>query len=342
MTLISIKNIHQKNYALLWAIFLCILCPLLYNCEGAEASQIEDQATEQKEHLLLEKSVETYELIQQEVKVGDYYTFMDSLSSKWSSKLTYSVDEYSLVFKNKWIIDTLARTDYYVQKKLENFIYDSKEMSLFNSGDTLYIPSQKEIHQFNQLQAQTWIDINIPEYKLRIRRGDSILMTVPVRVGRKEKKYLAMAKREVDLRTHVGAGEIVRINRNPSFINPTNNKVYEVTRRDDGQVTTLPIVPWIEPMIDEHRYGQLIHPTTNPNTLGKAYSNGCIGVGEADMWRVYFYAPLKTKVIIRYDLRVVDEHGNEVVLPDIYGKSRKNHHQAMLLPYVQDDCICLR
>ncbi len=40
---------------------------------------------------------------------------------------------------------------------------------------------------------------------------------------------------------------------------------------------------------------------TDPKTLAKAASNGCIGTSEADGWRIYFFAPTGTKVLIRYD-----------------------------------------
>ena len=50
------------------------------------------------------------------------------------------------------------------------------------------------------------------------------------------------------------------------------------------KVTKLPQIPFIETEINGIRNGQLIHPTTNPETLNKAYSNGCIGTKEADAW----------------------------------------------------------
>ena len=36
------------------------------------------------------------------------------------------------------------------------------------------------------------------------------------------------------------------------------------------------------------------------------------------MWRVYYYAPLSTKVRFRYDLEVPGVDGDTVQLPDIY------------------------
>jgi L,D-transpeptidase ErfK/SrfK len=141
--------------------------------------------------------------------------------------------------------------------------------------------------------------------------------TFPVRVGRYEKRYLAMAGREVSIRTPIGEGEIVRIARDPLFINPVDNKRYYGTTRDDKVRTELPLIPWLEPSIDGRRQGSLIHPTTNEATLGKPYSNGCVGTPEGAGWLVYYYAPLGTKVNFRYDLKVLDENGDTILLNDL-------------------------
>jgi L,D-transpeptidase ErfK/SrfK len=138
-------------------------------------------------------------------------------------------------------------------------------------------------------------------------------------VGRNEKKYLEMSGREQDLKTKTGNGFIVRYEKNPRYVNPVNNHEYFVTNRDDKKVTKLPQIPFLETEINGLRYGQLIHPTTNPITLGKAYSNGCIGTREGDAWTVYYFAPIGTKINIRYDLDVVNNEGATVVLKDIYG-----------------------
>ena len=80
----------------------------------------------------------------------------------------------------------------------------------------------------------------------------------------------------------------------------------------------MPQIPWIETEINGIRNGQMIHPTTNPKSLGKAYSNGCIGTKEADAWVIYYHAPLGTKVKIRYDLETYEEGMVISVLKDIY------------------------
>jgi len=137
-------------------------------------------------------------------------------------------------------------------------------------------------------------------------------------VGRNEKKYLKMGDRITDLKTKKGKGKIVAHVKDPDYYNPVNGHQYYVTRRDDLKVTKLPQIPWIETEINGIRYGQLIHPTTNPKTLKKAYSNGCIGTSESDAWIIYYNAPIGTNINIRYDLNVVNHNGENIVLKDIY------------------------
>jgi L,D-transpeptidase catalytic domain len=122
----------------------------------------------------------------------------------------------------------------------------------------------------------------------------------------------------VDLRTPIGKGEIVKIERIPVYRNPETGERYELTRRDDGRTTKMPIIPSLEPAINGIRPGKVIHATTNPQSLGKAYSHGCIGMTEANAWTIYYSAPLRTKVIYRYDLKIRDIHGDTVRLKDIY------------------------
>ena len=173
------------------------------------------------------------------------------------------------------------------------------------------------------------IDINIPEFRLRIVEGRDTLYSFLVRVGRNQKQYLALAGTIVDLRTRPGEGHIVRISRHPLFLDPHYGRRFTHTRRDDGRTTLMPVIPWLEPEIDGQRYGQLIHPTTNPKTLGKAYSNGCIGLGEADAWYQYYYAPVGTRVNFRYSLQVVNSQGDTIQLKDIYNWKGKVQKQRM-------------
>ncbi len=151
----------------------------------------------------------------------------------------------------------------------------------------------------------------------------TLLYEFPVRVGRNEKKYLEMSGRVQDLKTKTGEGIVFKHVRSPRYVNPVNNHEYFVTNRDDKSVTKLPQIPFIETEINGVRNGQLIHPTTNPVSLGKAYSNGCIGTKEADAWVIYYYAPILTNIKIRYDLKVVNKEGDSIILNDVYGYHKK-------------------
>lgn len=253
-----------------------------------------------------------------DITVEHYFQYIDSIVNKYDSITSYKLTEHVLVRANPWIINNLKTTDYYKMIEKGAFVYNQKEMVVIPKGASITIPDEttatKIIDSFNR----TRIDINIPEYKLRIYDDTTELYSFTVRVGRNEEKYLEMSGRVEDLKTKTGEGFIVNHIRNPRYINPVTNLEYFVTKRDDERVTKLPQIPFIETEINGKRYGQLIHPTTNPVTLGKAYSNGCIGTKEEDAWVIYYYAPINTKITIRYNLNIKDVNGKEITLDDIY------------------------
>lgn len=271
-------------------------------------------------------------IVPKDITVKQYFHFLDSIVAVYDTLVSYPLSEHLLVRANPWIIDTLANTDYYRQKSRGIFIYDQRDMKVLNKGDTLRIPDDAAAAEIHDRLSKTVIDVNIPEFRLRIIERDTVKYIFPVRVGRNEIKYLKTAKRTVSLQTPIGEGEIVRIERNPIFVNPVNGERYTTTQRDDDQYTMMPQIPWLEPSIDGRRLGSLIHPTTNPKTLGKAYSNGCVGTAEGDAWIIYYHSPIGTKVNFRYDLEVADEHGNIIELKDIYGikKGRKQAGTTLL------------
>ena len=256
--------------------------------------------------------------VEEAVTAGGYFDFIDDLVPHLDSTTKYTIDEYVLMRANPWLIQKLADTDYYVTAARDTFVEDPKAVQILAQGDSLLVPSADQVRELRDRMEMTVIDVNIPEFKMRIKEGAAVIHEMDVRVGKNTQRYLAMAGRDVDLRTHPGIGEITRIARDPAYINPRNNKRYKVTKRDDGKVTKLPRIPWLEPTVNGQRFGQLIHPTTNIGTLGKAYSNGCVGTSEADAWIIYFHAPLGTKVQFRYDLDVINEAGDTLQLKDIY------------------------
>lgn len=282
-----------------------------------------------------------------DIPVAAYFAFMDSVVARYDSLVPYVLTEHLIVRANPWIIDTLENTDYYRRIALGRFVYDQKTEVVLKAGDSLRLPGPQTAAALLAAMAATRLDINIPAYRLRIVAGDSILYSFPVRVGKNQQKFLAMAGRVADLRTLTGTGEIIRINRYPVFYDPVTGDIFKYTKRDDRNYTLMPQIPWLEPAINGQRYGQMIHPTTNPATLGKPASNGCIGTREADAWRIYYYAPVGTPVVIRYDLTEANAPGDTLRYKDIYQyqkKSKKTGKQASLafpFPSKPNACWCL-
>lgn len=256
--------------------------------------------------------------IERDIRIDNYFPFIDSLTVAYDSLLNYPFTEHLLVRANPWIIDTLASTDYYRMIEKDSFVFDYGTLIVLKTGDSLMVPDSTAAGLILKDFKNTYLDVNIPEFKLRIFQDSSELFSFPIRVGQNKKRYLAMGDRVTDLRTKTGNGTIIRHAKDPDFYSPTTGKKFHLTKRDDDRTTLMPQIPWIETEINEVRNGQMIHPTTNPETLGKAYSNGCIGTREADAWIIYYYTPIGTTIKIRYQLKVRDSIGKEMELEDIY------------------------
>lgn len=288
--------------------------------------------TKKSEEIISVKEVESFEkdtldtvLVSKNIKIKDYFNYIDSIVNQSNLKSEYVLTEHVLVRNNPWIIDVLANTDYYRMIKKDSFIYNQKEMIVLKKGSKIVIPDLYTASNILRSMNKTKIVINIPEYKLRIFEDTLLLYEFPVRVGRNERKYLKMGNRITDLRTIIGNGKIVNHVKNPDYYNPANGKQYYLTTRDDKRVTKLPQIPWVVTEINGVKNGQLIHPTTNPLTLNKAYSNGCIGTNEADAWVIYYYAPVGTKLTIKYDLNSANSEGEKNIFKDIYGYGKITH-----------------
>ncbi len=258
------------------------------------------------------------------VKIQNYFKKIDSLVVVYDSLTSYPLSEHLLVKANPWIIETVANTDYYKMMERDSFVYDQKQLTVITSLDSLVIPdSFVAVNLINRIN-KTHIDVNIPEFKLRIYEDSILLYTFLIRVGQDRKRYLKMGDRITSLQTKIGKGKIIGYSRYPDFYNPVNGKQFYLTHRDDRKTTLMPQIPWIITEINGIRNGQLIHPTTNRKSLNKAYSNGCIGVTEGDAWVIYYHATVGTPISIRYDLEVKDSLGNNILLDDIYHLKKGN------------------
>jgi L,D-transpeptidase catalytic domain len=268
-------------------------------------------------------------VVEKNIRVKDYFRYMDKVVRKYDTLLSYKLTPHLLARMNPWIIDSFANTDYYRQLKRGNFIFDQQELVILKKGTTLFVRTDEIANQILEKQAATYIDVNVPEYKLSIIEGADTVGNFLIRVGRNSVRQWAVYKdKVVNLRTKTGMGKIVNTYFKTASLDPATGRVYYKTTRDDNQITMMPLMPWIEPEINKERFGQLIHPTTNEKSLGKAFSNGCIGAGEGDIWRIFFYAPVGTRMQVRYDLDIIDEQGNWVRLADIYGTAPKKEPVA--------------
>jgi hypothetical protein len=257
-------------------------------------------------------------VVENDVKIKDYFGYIDSICDFLGVFVLYKLDEHLLVQHNAWLIEAFQNTDYYRIKKEGISVYNQGNLVILHSNDTLFMPNLEEANIYLEKRKNTLIDINLPEFRLRILQNGEILHSFPIRVGQNGTRFMASVGKEVDMRTHIGKGEIAILHRNIVHVDPVSADTMMHTKRDDGVTTLMPIIPWIEPRINKQLYGQWIHPTTNPRTLGKAYSNGCMGMKEADAWVVYFNAPVGTPIRIRYDLESINVDGEILKFPDIY------------------------
>lgn len=265
-----------------------------------------------------------FTLVPRNIAIKSYFQYLKATAEAWDSLVPYPLSEHLLVRANPWIIDTLENTDYYRRKQRGETLYLQPNEVVLHQGDTLFFPDSLSALALLDRMKHTLIDVNIPEFRLRIIEYGKTLYSFPIRVGKNRVRHLEVAGHDVDLRTKPGRGAVIRLNRFPTFADPVTGKKFTHTKRDDKITTLMPQIPWVEVELNGQRYGQMIHPTTNPETLEKAYSNGCVGMREADSWRFYYHAPLGTAVVFRYDLEIIGASGDTLLLPDIYKWGKKN------------------
>jgi hypothetical protein len=117
--------------------------------------------------------------VPENVPIKAYFKYMDSLARAYDTLVKYDLTAQIIVRANPWLIDTLANTDYYRQKERGVLVYDQKELVALKKGDTLWIPTDTMARQIIAKQAKIWLDVNIPEFKLRIIEDQDTLGTYP-------------------------------------------------------------------------------------------------------------------------------------------------------------------
>jgi L,D-transpeptidase ErfK/SrfK len=314
---------HPQNGFIYWAAGMALAALLACQNKAGTPAILEAEPVAATYDTLLPPPPPPFDtvILPYNVTIGCLFDFLDSLVAQYDTLVPYEMSEHLLVRANPWLIDSLENTDYYRLKEKGIFNYDNRLLVVMHEGDTLFIPNEAAAKALLAKMDSTVLDINIPEFKLRIVENGDTIFAFPIRVGQNRKRYLLATDRVTDLRTKMGTGTIVRHSKDPFFRDPVDGRLFNVTERDDKKKTRMPLIPWIEPKLNGSRNGQMIHPTSNPKSLGKAYSNGCIGTREADAWRIYFHAPLGTRVVVRYDLKVVNEQGDTIKLRNIYKDS---------------------
>lgn len=307
------KNLNQIYFGIFISMIL-----ILFSFKAQKTTANFSQIIIQKDT----SKVQQFVIVQKNIQIKNYFQYIDSIVHNYNLHSNYNLTEHILVRYNPFILQNLVNTDYYLMMQKGIFVYNQKNLIVLNKGDTILIPDDVAVQNIIRSMQTTRILINIPEFKLRIYEDTIVKYTFAIRVGRNEKKFLKMANTTVDLKTKTGIGTITNHVKNPDFYNPVTNHKYYLTVRDDKKTTKMPQIPWIETEINGIKNGQLIHPTTNPVTLNKAYSNGCIGLKESDAWVVYYYSPIGTKISIIYELVITTSEGKKHTLNDIYNYSK--------------------
>ncbi len=78
--------------------------------------------------------------ITQDITIGQYFDYMDSLVNLYDSLVPYPLSEHLLVRANPWIIDTLANTDYYRMMARDSFVYDQRKLLVLRLFGLYYDP----------------------------------------------------------------------------------------------------------------------------------------------------------------------------------------------------------
>lgn len=174
------------------------------------------------------------------------------------------------------------------------------------------------------------IEIQVPAFSVRLYAGDERIRDYRCRVGktttptRTGEGYVSARFRPTVFRYDKGekAGEIITHSR--------------IRRYHNGPVMKTIRIPYderirgLELRIDGRVSGQIIHSTTNPETVGHVYSSGCLGLYEDDMLELFERTPKGTTVSIRYDL--VEFDGRSFFFHrDIYRRKQNPQEQLRKL-----------
>jgi hypothetical protein len=144
------------------------------------------------------------------------------------------------------------------------------------------------------------IYINIASFTLKLISGGECEKKYKIRVGK------------LDAKTITGAGTVTKKFKKSYFRYSSGDQKGEIIRYSNirssfnGKIVKRIKIPYdkikgLELEINGVVTGQIIHATTNPETLGHACSSGCIGLSIEDMLDLYDRVKTGAKVLIEYN-----------------------------------------
>lgn len=154
-------------------------------------------------------------------------------------------------------------------------------------------------------EADLLIDINIPEYMLRILAEDELIFEGLIGVGR------------TNYETPLGEFKILNRIENPIWYPKGKDPVLPGPTNPLGRY-------WLG--LSKKGYG--IHGNIDPASIGKLASSGCIRMKNEDIQYLYHLIQVGTPVTIRYQTLFLEEKSHEEpylrILYDVYGLGSNN------------------
>lgn len=109
------------------------------------------------------------------VRIREYFGYMDSLLAVYAPAAPYPLTGHVLVHANPWILDSLVASDYERLIQKDSFLYDQREWIVLAEGRELLLPDSTTGAAIRDHLGTFRLDVNIPEFRLRMYSGPSVL-----------------------------------------------------------------------------------------------------------------------------------------------------------------------
>ncbi|HEX2900849.1 MAG TPA: hypothetical protein VHS96_14095, partial [Bacteroidia bacterium] len=167
----------KKIYPFLFCLLSTMACLIATSCGGGNPKD-PDAKTDSPgspEMTVINADTPLFAVVvNRDIRMKHYFPFMDSVVLAYDSLVGYALTEHLLVRSNPWIIDTLQSYDYDLRMPKGQMVKDQKEEIMLRKGDTLWVPNDRAAERLLQKFQHTVVDVNVPEFKLRILEGDTV------------------------------------------------------------------------------------------------------------------------------------------------------------------------